>query len=421
MSMNIAIKVENLGKQYKIGASQVQYRTLRDALTNGFKRLTTLSPSQTKNTIWALKDVSFEVKHGEVVGIIGRNGAGKSTLLKILSHITEPTEGKVTLYGRVGSLLEVGTGFHPELTGRENIFLNGAILGMKKAEVNRKFDQIAAFSEIEQFLDTPVKHYSSGMYVRLAFSVAAHMEPEILLVDEVLSVGDAEFQKKCLGKMEEVAENGRTVLFVSHNLVAVRSLCEKAMLIESGKIVANSDTDKVINQYVISANTRELEDYRIRSNDATREGNGVVVFRQWWIEDEVFGTGRRVRSCRDCTFKIMYESKTGLPVGNVSVTLTIKNNFGQPVLTGATWFVDSDFRTIPASGIFSCQFRSLPLAPGDYIVHLYCNVQNEVSERITNAGTFEVIAEDVYGTGRMLHDDHGNVIVTDFSWSVQDK
>ncbi len=417
---NTAIKVENLGKQYRIGAQQERYRTLRDALLTGIKQITQLNKNKSADTIWALKGVNFEIAHGEVVGIIGRNGAGKSTLLKILSHITEPTEGRVTLRGRVGSLLEVGTGFHPELTGRENIYLNGAILGMKKNEVDRKFDQIAAFSEIEQFLDTPVKRYSSGMYVRLAFSVAAHMEPEILLIDEVLSVGDAEFQKKCLGKMEEVAGKGRTVLFVSHNLVAVRSLCEKAILIDSGRIVADGETDEVVNQYMMSTNTRKLDDFSIRSNDLTREGNGTVVFQEWWVIDEVFGAGRKVRSCQSCTFQIFYETKSGNPVGNVAVTLTIKNNYGQPVLTGATWFTDSDFRTIPSRGIFSCHFKSLPLAPGNYVIHLYCNAQNEASERIPNAGTFEVIAEDVFGTGRMLHDDHGDVIVTDFSWSVNE-
>lgn len=418
---NIAIKVENLGKQYRIGAQQVRYRTLRDTLISNVRKISGLQKKDEKNTIWALKGVSFEIDHGEVIGIIGRNGAGKSTLLKILSHITEPTEGRVTIRGRVGSLLEVGTGFHPELTGRENIYLNGAILGMKKKEVDQKFDQIAAFSEIEQFLDTPVKRYSSGMYVRLAFSVAAHMEPEILLVDEVLSVGDAAFQKKCLGKMGEVAGKGRTVLFVSHNLVAVRSLCERAFLIDSGRIIAEGNADIVINQYVLAANTNESDDYGIRSREKNREGSGILLFKEWWLEDEVFGEGRKARSCQDCTFHIRYESNASAPLGNVSVTLTIKDCYGNPVLTGASWLTDTDFRSIPPSGILSCHFRSLPLAPGTYIVHLYCNVQNEAAERIENAGTFEVIAEDVYGTGRMLHDDHGSIIVKDFTWSVQGK
>jgi lipopolysaccharide transport system ATP-binding protein len=208
------------------------------------------SAAEIHEKIWALKDVSFEIKRGEVVGIIGPNGAGKTTLLKILSRITEPTEGLAEIHGRVGSLLEVGTGFHPELTGRENIYLNGAILGMKKAEINRKFDEMAAFAEIEKFLDTPVKHYSSGMYVRLAFAVAAHLEPEILLVDEILAVGDAAFQKKCLGKMENVAREGRTVMFVSHNMGAVRAICERCFLLSRGQIAADDDTDIVIGRYI---------------------------------------------------------------------------------------------------------------------------------------------------------------------------
>jgi len=252
---DIAIKVENLGKQYRIGAQQERYKTLRDSLvgtvTAPLRRLRNpQSAIRNKDTIWALKDVSCEVKQGEVVGIIGRNGAGKSTLLKVLAHITEPTEGRVRLRGRVGSLLEVGTGFSQELTGRENIYLNGAILGMKKAEIERKFDEIVAFAEIEKFLDTPVKHYSSGMYVRLAFAVAAHLEPEILLVDEVLAVGDAAFQKKCLGKMGDVAKEGRTVLFVSHNIPAINRLCNRALLFGSGQIRKSGSTLSVTNEYL---------------------------------------------------------------------------------------------------------------------------------------------------------------------------
>ncbi len=247
---NIAIRVENLSKQYHIGSlsgdRRFGYKSLRDTITDAatkpFRRARALLGGQAygaaemNETIWALRDVSFEIKRGEVVGIIGRNGAGKSTLLKILSRITEPTGGQATIYGRIGSLLEVGTGFHPELTGRENIYLNGAILGMRRAEINRQFDEIVAFAEVEKFIDTPVKHYSSGMYLRLAFAVAAHLEPEILLVDEVLAVGDAQFQKKCLGKMGDVAAAGRTVLFVSHNMAAMRSLCQHGILLEAGQL-----------------------------------------------------------------------------------------------------------------------------------------------------------------------------------------
>ncbi|TMB71823.1 MAG: ABC transporter ATP-binding protein [Deltaproteobacteria bacterium] len=246
---NIAIRVDDLSKQYTIGLAQRRHDTLRDQImdslrsifrSNGHGSTSGRKCSGASTTIWALKNISFEIKHGEVVGIIGRNGAGKSTLLKILSRITDPTTGRVEIYGRVGSLLEVGTGFHGELTGRENIYLNGAILGMRRGEIENKFDQIVAFAEVEKFIDTPVKRYSSGMYVRLAFAVAAHLEPELLIVDEVLSVGDAAFQRKCLGKMSDVAREGRTVLFVSHNMLAVKHLCGRALLLEGGSCNSTS-------------------------------------------------------------------------------------------------------------------------------------------------------------------------------------
>ncbi|MDO8445559.1 MAG: polysaccharide ABC transporter ATP-binding protein [Deltaproteobacteria bacterium] len=262
--MKPIIEVQNLSKLYQIGAKEA-YGSLREeimqAITVPFRHfksktsnLTPNTDSDIDSTLWALKDVSFEVQEGEVVGIIGRNGAGKSTLLKILSRITEPTSGKVTMRGRVASLLEVGTGFHPELTGRENIFLNGALLGMSNAEIRKKFDEIVAFAEIEKFLDTPVKRYSSGMYVRLAFAVAAHLEPEILIIDEVLAVGDAQFQKKCLGKMGEVGKEGKTVLFVSHNMAAVRQLCSRALVLESGEVAADNNSSKGVEYYLQSGN-----------------------------------------------------------------------------------------------------------------------------------------------------------------------
>jgi lipopolysaccharide transport system ATP-binding protein len=255
MSDEIAIHVRGLGKKYTIGGPQEKYLTLRDAIANSVKasfgRLTRQGTDKSTNEFWALKDVSFDVYQGEVVGIIGRNGAGKSTLLKILSQITTPTEGEVDIYGRVGSLLEVGTGFHPELTGRENIFLSGSILGMKKREIEDKLDEIVKFSEIEKFIDTPVKRYSSGMYIRLAFSVAAHMDTEIMLIDEVLAVGDAAFQKKCLGKMGDVAKVGRTVLFVSHNMNAIEQLCKSCILLESGEIKKfSTEVKNITNHYL---------------------------------------------------------------------------------------------------------------------------------------------------------------------------
>jgi lipopolysaccharide transport system ATP-binding protein len=258
--MKPIIKVENLSKQYVIGGKKDPYSTFRESLVNAARiplnAIKRRNKENSNNRFWALKDINFEVMPGEVVGIIGRNGAGKSTLLKVLSRITEPTKGRIELYGRVGSLLEVGTGFHPELTGRENIYLNGAILGMKREEISKKFDEIVDFAEVDDFLDTPVKRYSSGMYTRLAFAVAANLEPEILVVDEVLSVGDAEFQKKCLGKMESVAKTGRTVLFVSHNMTAVQSLCGKSIQLKKGKIESIGETSEVINNYL----TTEVKD-----------------------------------------------------------------------------------------------------------------------------------------------------------------
>ncbi len=259
----VVIRAENLGKRYRIGPRE-SYKALRDTLTDAicapFRRLTSRFRRDgsrwgqaPENTIWALKGVSFEVERGDVLGIIGRNGAGKSTLLKILSRVTEPTEGYAKMHGRVGSLLEVGTGFHPELTGRENIYLNGAILGMRRAEITKKLDEIVAFAEIEQFIDTPVKRYSSGMYMRLAFAIAAHLEPEILVVDEVLAVGDLQFQRKCLGKMEDVSQSGRTVLFVSHNMSAITRLCSRALLLDHGRIIAEGPASEVVATYVSKA------------------------------------------------------------------------------------------------------------------------------------------------------------------------
>ena len=262
--MKSIVRVDSVSKRYRIGASAAAYQTLRDSLTSALRKPFRRNSHSNSEILWALRDVSFEIAAGEVVGIIGRNGAGKSTLLKVLSRITEPTQGRVELFGRIGSLLEVGTGFHPELTARENIYLNGAILGMRRTEIKRKFDEIVAFSEVEKFIETPVKHFSSGMYVRLAFAVAAHLEPEILIVDEVLSVGDASFQKKCLGKMGDVARAGRTVLFVSHNLGAVAQLCSRGIVLKQGRTVFDGEVSAAISSYVDemrdSANTATFAD-----------------------------------------------------------------------------------------------------------------------------------------------------------------
>lgn len=286
--MKPIVRVEELSKQYVLGSHHSAYATLRESVVEAvckpFQRLLGQNGSRTRETIWALRNLNFEVAPGEVLGIIGRNGAGKSTLLKILSRITQPTTGRAELFGRVASLLEVGTGFHPELTGRENIYLNGAVLGMKRAEMDRKFDQIVEFSELEKFLDTPVKRYSSGMYMRLAFAVASHLEPEILVVDEVLAVGDAQFQKRCLGKMSNVAMQGRTILFVSHNLNAVQSLCQRAIWLDHGKVMKEGSASEVINQYLSSGNAHELEE--VWDDVETAPGNDIVRIHRVRVRPE---------------------------------------------------------------------------------------------------------------------------------------
>jgi lipopolysaccharide transport system ATP-binding protein len=328
---DIAIRVQNLGKQYKIGISEdglttsSRYRTLSETVTSAVKR----KERAEKAHIWALKDVSFDVRRGQVLGIVGRNGAGKSTLLKILSRVTEPTTGTAEIHGRVGSLLEVGTGFHPELTGRENIFLNGAILGMKRAEILRKYDEIVEFSEVAKFIDTPVKRYSSGMYLRLAFAVAAHLEPEILVVDEVLAVGDAEFQRKCLGKMSDVAQEGRTVLFVSHNMSAVLRLTEETIVLDKGKLVFRAPTPEAVDYYMAAGFSDSGE--RIwKDEDIPAEADPFrpIALR---LRD---GKGRIVdtlRSTEEASIEIEYHLSrpiTGLRVGIYLLTLR-----GEYVLT----------------------------------------------------------------------------------------
>jgi len=293
--MKPIITVENLSKQYHIGASEGNKRNLREAFTqlarSPLKQFRKLGRTNTE-TIWALKNINFEVRPGEVIGIIGRNGAGKSTLLKILSRITEPTAGRIRLYGRVGSLLEVGTGFHPELSGRENIYFNGAILGMSRAETSRKFDEIVAFSEVEKFIDTPVKYFSSGMYMRLAFAVAAHLQPEILIVDEVLAVGDSAFQKKCLGKMGDVAKEGRTVLFVSHNMTAVKSLCETAIWLDQGEIMEMGDTAKVGLDYIEQGSHSTLE--QVWEDAANAPGNDKVRIHSARVRASITGADQAI-------------------------------------------------------------------------------------------------------------------------------
>ena len=327
---DIAIRVEDLGKRYRIGTAPERYKTLRDAIVAGvnapikqLRRSSSLTAaSKEASTIWALRDITFEVHQGKVLGIVGRNGAGKSTLLKILSRVTEPTEGSAEIHGRVGSLLEVGTGFHPELTGRENIYLNGAILGMKRIEIDRKFDEIVSFSEVEQFIDTPVKRYSSGMYLRLAFAVAAHLEPEILVVDEVLAVGDAEFQRKCMGKMSDVAQAGRTVLFVSHNMSAVLRLTEETMVLDKGHLVYRAPTALAVDYYMAAGFTGAGE--RIWTSDEIPAEAAPFTPLALRLRDKNGRVIDTLRSIEPFTIEIEYrleQSITGLRVGVYLLTM----------------------------------------------------------------------------------------------------
>jgi lipopolysaccharide transport system ATP-binding protein len=430
---DIAVQVENLGKRYRIGKRE-RYRTLRDGIArafslpfhqrrddgessagNGSSDSPTFKNNSQPDFIWALKEVSFEVKHGEVVGVIGRNGAGKSTLLKILSRITEPTEGEARIYGRVGSLLEVGTGFHYELTGRENIYLNGAILGMKKAEIDRRFDEIVAFAEVETFLDTPVKHYSSGMYLRLAFSVAAHLEPEILIVDEVLAVGDAGFQKKCLGKMGDVAKEGRTVLFVSHNIAAIRNLCSRCILLESGRISIAGHTDRVIEAYLCNNERHDTEDLALRKD---RKGNGIVRFKSVsfrrldGIPTSTFLSGE------NCEISLEYNRQQELPdSARILVGIGVYGTYGDCLFLCSNELTNEISGAWPVTGDVTCRIPRLPLAAGLYNVNVYAAVNGEVADWLTDAATFEVQNSDFFGTGRLPPSSHGQFLVP-HSWSV---
>jgi lipopolysaccharide transport system ATP-binding protein len=398
--MSPAITISDISKCYQLGLRAEKYLTFRDALISAvkapFKRLAGLRGNgPIEGEFWALKNVSFEVQRGEVVALIGRNGAGKSTLLKILSRIVEPTEGSARMRGRVASLLEVGTGFHPELTGRENIYLNGAILGMHKAEIDRKFDEIVAFAETEKFLDTPVKRYSSGMYVRLAFAVAAHLEPEILIVDEVLSVGDAEFQKKCLGRIQQVAQgDGRTVLFVSHNMGAVRQLCDRAVYLRDGKMVSIGPSADVVTEYLNSASE-------------TSENNLLSRPRFQGITPCIAGfscrpaeAGRHVASGAPVIFQI--DLNVTEPIQNAAVTIMFNSDQGYRVL-GISSRCEGELLTLqPGKQSVVCKVDSLPLVSGRFNVDLEIFSAGRVADYIQHATAIDVEFGDFYGNGQTL-------------------
>lgn len=394
----LAIDVVGLGKEYHIGGPQKSYHRLTDQLADmaltPFRRAAKLLRGQAHGAaeldeaIWAIKDISFQIKTGEVVGILGRNGAGKSTLLKILAGITEPTEGYADLYGRIGSLLEVGTGFHPELTGRENISLYGAILGMKKAEIRRKLDEIVAFAEIDKFLDTPVKHYSSGMYVRLAFSVAAHLEPEILLVDEVLAVGDMAFQRKCLGKMDDVAQEGRTVIFVSHNMGLLQQLCERGIFLQQGRICKDGTIKEAVDAYLQTLEQLETIDLSERTD---RKGQGKVRL----IRAEVTnGSSAILRTGYPARFAFQVDSL----VPGVACNFNIYDTIGQPVASFQSRVRGPEDSIDPENGRkFVCELDELLLLPGRYRVDVAIIGDNRLQDFLEAATVFEVAEGQVRG------------------------
>jgi lipopolysaccharide transport system ATP-binding protein len=409
------IKASGLSKEYLIGARERQRETFREMLMSAatapftrFGRLSGRAPAE--NRIWALRDVSFEVHEGEIVGLVGRNGAGKSTLLKLLSRITTPTKGRAEIRGRVGSLLEVGTGFHPELTGRENIFLNGAILGMSREEIRKKFDEIVDFAGIEAFLDTPVKRYSSGMAVRLAFAVAAHLETEVLLVDEVLAVGDAEFQRKCLGKMSDVAHSGRTIIFVSHNMAAVENLCSRGLLLDSGKVVLDAAVDIVLSRYLraeYSVNEQNIALIKANGCDAlslirvhARNSEGQIA--------SAFATGRDIQLCAE------FNTNTKAPIP-IDVAYLITNSTGILVYKCYSALQTRERLRLNDSEEVRCLIRAPRLVPGDYAVGIMVASKGQVLCQLDQVLTLHVQPADVYGTGKLPKPPTG-VYLPDVEW-----
>jgi lipopolysaccharide transport system ATP-binding protein len=424
---DIAIRSDGLSKRYRIGSFK-NTKNLREAVKDVFKaplrpamnlfRGRAKAVSKPIETIWALSDVSFEIKKGDVVGIIGSNGSGKSTLLKIISRITEPTAGSVEIGGRVGSLLEVGTGFHQELTGRENIYLNGAILGMKKEEIKRQFDEIVDFSEVEKFIDTPVKHYSSGMYLRLAFAVAAHLKPEVLLVDEVLAVGDADFQKKCLGKMDAVSKEGRTILFVSHNMAAIANLCSKAILLHQGKLLMEGETRDVIDEYTAGASALAKTELALRKD---RRGNGIIKITAIQIlnqKKEVVANGV---SGQELTIRMYYQAIPGQVFKNCRASIAVVKN-EQMYFNLSTEMVSADQMNICGDGYLDFTIPELPLSQSTYMLHSFIEANKEVADWVADAAELSVIDGDYYGTGKNYPVGWrgGKGVLIKFSWTQQE-
>ena len=395
---DVAIRVENLGKRYQIGQSKSgDFRESFSYWMNTFRGRSNKSGEKVKE-FWALKDINFEIKRGEAVGIVGRNGAGKSTLLKILSRITDPSNGRFEINGRVSSLLEVGTGFHPELSGRENIYLNGTILGMKRREIKAKFDEIVAFSDVKKFIDTPVKHYSSGMKVRLAFSVAAHLEPEILIIDEVLAVGDAEFQKKCLGKMDEVSKNeGRTVLFVSHNMGVVKGLCSKGLLINSGNLEDQGDVSYIVDLYEKTNDTLASKSFSNRSDIIQ---NNQLIITNFSLLDLY---GKKIDSCycgQTLNIEISYEfQKSSDQANEVAVAIQFFDSKGQFITVLNNKIKGFQIDKLYRNGKIICCVEKLPFMSGRFYLNLLVQVNGKMILKVDPVASIFVMEADFFGSG----------------------
>jgi lipopolysaccharide transport system ATP-binding protein len=411
-SEGAAVSVKGVSKKYLIRHDRTAPTRLSEAvarrLRHPFRRVE-------REEFWALKDVSFDVPRGEVVALIGSNGAGKSTLLKILSRITEMTEGEVALDGRVGSLLEVGTGFNQELTGKENIFLNGAILGMTRAEIREEFDAIVAFAGVERFLDTPVKHYSSGMYVRLAFAVAAHLKSEILIVDEVLAVGDQEFQRKCLGKMRDVASDGRTVVLVSHNMAAVTTLCSRAIVLRAGRVAYVGGIDHAVAEYSTREGATLIGDVRQRRD---RLGSGEIRCTEIALRDDEGQLTRAVGASAPFDIVVSYEAKCDLR--DVALSVDVELLDGTRLVTLYSGFRNESFRVAAGAGAFSCRVAGLPIRPDTYSLNVFIGATHGMYDFVERAMSFEIAPSDVFGTGRLPERSQGPLL-GNYHWRVADR
>jgi lipopolysaccharide transport system ATP-binding protein len=408
-SSGLAVSVRGLAKEYVIRHNVIVPTTFAEAIA---RRVRHPLARVTREPFWALRDVSFDIGRGEVLALIGGNGAGKSTLLKILSRITEMTHGEVDLFGRVGSLLEVGTGFNQELTGRENIFLNGAILGMRRAEIREQFDEIVTFAGVERFLDTPVKHYSSGMYMRLAFAVAAHLRSEILIVDEVLAVGDQDFQRKCLGKMRDVATGGRTVILVSHNMAAISSLCSTAVVLRAGHLVYAGEVSGAVKQYMAREATEMVGDLRRRRD---RSGSGEVRAVSVALRTARGDLSRAVVPGEPFEIVVTYEAQVALK--DVALIIDLELPDGTRLASLNSDFHGDRFPISPAGGAFSCAVAGLPLRPDAYMLNVAFAGQHSIYDWVERAMSLEIAPADVYGTGR-LPQSHQGPLLADYRWRV---